>query len=572
MNTPPVQGRRIPGLSPLHPDDPENVGPHRLIGRLGAGGMGVVYGALDANGTPVAVKTVHARLAADRDFRARFAREVNLVARVDGLCTPRFLGADVAGAVPWMATEYVPGPTLRQHVRARGPLTGEVLKAFAVGAAEALRAVHAQGIVHRDLKPGNVILAPDGPKVLDFGIARAMGETAVTRTGGLFGTPGWIAPELYAGAEPTPAADVFAWGALVAFTGTGHNPFGKGEADTLAYRVAAEEPDLAGVPPELLPLLRAALAKDPDLRPTADQAMAELVGADPTAEATRVLLDGTWSVGPPTDLSGWAEGPLRRTRRPRCGGRRRSLMWAAAATALVLVAGGAWWAGSRMGPDDSGEGDVATETSAEAELELPDHGGINVLSGSYEELTGAVGMSGVVSDTVQLYWMEDDPAETDIFDEGEVVAAITLDVSREGDSTVIRGEGVYGHDAGDLVLHSRDFYAEVYPPGFFAGGAHDVDAIEEFTPEENETLLALSPERTEGEFEVTFDGLPTRSVLGLGVAGEDLNGVTSYFEEETQSEQIGVGAEKCVALDVGEGEMISPLHQAGDCDPEWLTG
>ncbi len=570
MSAPTQQSRRIPGLSPLRPDDPEHVGPHRLIGRLGAGGMGVVYGALDPNGVPVAVKTVHARLAADRGFRARFAREVDLVSRVDGLCTPRFLGADVAGEVPWMATEYVPGPTLKQRVQARGPLTGEVLRAFAVGTAEALRAVHAQGIVHRDLKPANVILAPDGPKVLDFGIARALGETVVTRTGGLFGTPGWVAPELYAGADPTPAADLFAWGAMVVFAATGRDPFGQGEADTLAYRVAHEEPDTTGVPAELIPVVTAALAKDPASRPTADRAMAELVGADPTVRNTRVLLGASWKAGPCPDLSAWGEGPIRRSPTP--GKRGRGLLVAVAAvTALGLVAGGAWWAGSRSNPDVGGEEAPVAEAETEDPAEVPDHGGINVLSGSYEELTGVVGLSATVADTVQLYRMEEGPPGTAITEEGEIIGAITLSARREGNDVVVRGEGVYGGDAGDMVLHSRDVRADVLPPGFL-GGDMDTDEIQVFTPEEDGVLLVLSPDHTRDEFEVTFEGLPDRSALNIGIPGEYLNGVESYFADSTRQEVVGIAAEKCLASDAPEGETISPLHQAGDCDPAWFTG
>ncbi|GAA4907178.1 serine/threonine-protein kinase [Streptomonospora salina] len=265
-------------LTPLSGDDPRVIGPYRIAGRIGSGGMGAVYAAVDGSGACVAVKVVHSEHAADPDYRARFAREVDLLTRVRGACTAGVRAADTAGGTPWLATEYVPGKTLREHVHDEGPLGQGMLLALAAGIAEALVAVHGAGIVHRDLKPGNVILSPDGPKVLDFGIARAGDETAVTATGVLVGTPGWIPPEVYRGAEPDSRADMFAWGGLIAFAAAGRNPYGTAAPDILAFRAMEERPDLDGVPADLLPLVERAMSADPAQRPAAAEALRAVGG------------------------------------------------------------------------------------------------------------------------------------------------------------------------------------------------------------------------------------------------------------------------------------------------------
>ncbi|QVQ54947.1 serine/threonine protein kinase [Spiractinospora alimapuensis] len=304
--------------------------------------MGVVYAAAGSDGY-IAIKVIHSDHAADPEFRVRFAREVDLAQRVVSPRVPAFYGADTQAAAPWLATEYVPGRTLREHLTAHGPLRDGMLLGFAAGVAEALRVVHAAGIVHRDLKPGNVILASDGPRVLDFGIARAVEETALTRTGGLVGTPGWIAPEQYQGAEITSAADLFAWASLVAFAATGANPFGSGPPNALAYRVLRGEPDLTGVPEALLPLLTSALDREPATRPSAEQAVravhyvwndstAAPAAEPPADDATAVvqLLGNEWTeiqtTVPPAP--------------PRQGRRRLAVLIAAGVAAGVLVLGG----------------------------------------------------------------------------------------------------------------------------------------------------------------------------------------------------------------------------------------
>ncbi|MBE2999282.1 serine/threonine protein kinase [Nocardiopsis sp. HNM0947] len=284
-----------PGVQPLGAGDPRRVGPFRLVGRLGSGGMGVVYAALDDADRRVAVKTVHRIFASDADFRTRFAREVAMVRRVQAACVPRFVGCGPGAEVPWLATEYVPGPTLTERLR-HGPLRGPELTLFALGAAEALAAIHAVGVVHRDLKPGNVILSPTGPKVLDFGIARAADETALTHTGGVVGTPGWIAPEQYRGDDATGFSDVFAWACLVAHAATGREPFGAGTTQSVVTRVLDGRPDLDGVPGSLALIMERALDKDPGRRPRADELMRELAVLVPDEASPAVSPSGAVDV------------------------------------------------------------------------------------------------------------------------------------------------------------------------------------------------------------------------------------------------------------------------------------
>ncbi|MFJ2477822.1 serine/threonine-protein kinase [Streptomyces sp. NPDC087659] len=250
--------------------------------------MGTVHAGLDPAGMRVAVKVVHAAHAEDPEFRARFHREVQLSARVQGPCLIPLLAADIKASSPWLATEYAPGPTLNQHLAEHGPLTGGMLYAFAAGTAHALAAIHQAGVVHRDVKPQNVILSPAGPRVLDFGIAHAADGTSVTRTGVMTGTPGWISPEHYRTDTTGPAADIFAWGALIAYAATGRPPFGTGSPEAVAYRVISEDPDLDGVPAELRKILQQALTKEPEERGTAASA-AEKCSLLLASETTQVL-------------------------------------------------------------------------------------------------------------------------------------------------------------------------------------------------------------------------------------------------------------------------------------------
>ncbi|MFG2298574.1 serine/threonine-protein kinase [Streptomyces sp. NPDC048603] len=273
---------------PARPGDPKKIGPYRVIGRLGSGGMGTVHAALDPQGVRVAVKVIHSAQAQDPEFRARFRREVQLSARVSGPCLIPLLAADPEAEGPWLATGYAPGPTLNQHLSAHGILTDGSLYALATGTAQAMAAIHHAGVVHRDVKPQNVILSPAGPRVLDFGIAHAADGTSVTRTGLVTGTPGWISPEQYRTGMAGPAGDVFAWGALIAYASTGRLPFGTGAPDVVAFRVMSGEADLDGIPDDLRDIVERALAKEPEDRPTAEEA-AELCALLLSAQATQVI-------------------------------------------------------------------------------------------------------------------------------------------------------------------------------------------------------------------------------------------------------------------------------------------
>uniref|UniRef100_UPI003BA10052 serine/threonine-protein kinase n=1 Tax=Streptomyces sp. NEAU-S77 TaxID=3411033 RepID=UPI003BA10052 len=252
----------------LRREDPRVVGSFRLHRRLGAGGMGVVYLGSDRRGQRVALKVIRPDLAEDREFRSRFAREVSAARRIRGGCTARLVAADLEADRPWFATQYVPGPSLHDKVNEEGPLPAAHVASIGSALAEGLLAVHEAGVVHRDLKPSNILLSPKGPRIIDFGIAWATGASTLTHVGTAVGSPGFLAPEQVRGAAVTPATDVFALGATLAYASTADSPFGHGSSEVMLYRVVHEEPQLLGVPDALAPLLHACLAKDPEDRPS----------------------------------------------------------------------------------------------------------------------------------------------------------------------------------------------------------------------------------------------------------------------------------------------------------------
>jgi serine/threonine protein kinase len=260
----------------LQPADPRLIGPYRLVGQLGSGGMGRVFLAMSAGGRPVAVKMIRAELAADPDFRSRFSREVSAARRVNGLFTALVVDADVDAQVPWLATAYVAGPSLAETVRDHGPLNAKSVLALAAGLAEGLNAIHAAGVVHGDLKPSNVLLAEDGPRVIDFGISHAAETAPLTHPGLVMGSPGFMSPEQALGKKVGPLSDVFSLGAVLAFAATGERPFGTGTPIALLDRVIHGTPNLDNVPPEVRPLVERCLAKDPSERPSAAGLLAEL--------------------------------------------------------------------------------------------------------------------------------------------------------------------------------------------------------------------------------------------------------------------------------------------------------
>ncbi|GHE60449.1 protein kinase domain-containing protein [Streptomyces capitiformicae] len=258
-------------MEPLGPDDPQDLGPYRLTARLGAGGMGRVYLARTAEGRILAVKAIRPELMGDRNFRIRFRREVEAAGAVGGRFTAPVVDADPDGATPWLATEYIAGPTLAEAVAEHGPLPVESVLVLGAGIAEALISVQAAGLVHRDLKPSNVLLAADGPRVIDFGIVRATDGYDLTRSGALFGSFEYMCPEQATGEPLGPEGDIFSVGSVLTYAASGHAPFSGTAAATLLYQVVHSPPDLTGVPDPLDKIINLCLTKDPRLRITPDK-------------------------------------------------------------------------------------------------------------------------------------------------------------------------------------------------------------------------------------------------------------------------------------------------------------
>jgi len=347
-------------MQPLTGDDPAEIGGYRLQGRLGTGGMGRVYLASTPAGRLVALKVVRPELSDDQEFRARFRREIEAARRVHGLYTPQLVDADPAATPPWLVTAYVPGPSLEQAIDTNGPMPAAMLLRLIAGVAEALQTIHAADVVHRDLKPSNVLLAQDGPQVIDFGIARALEAASLTSSNIMMGSPDFLAPEQILDMPISPAIDVFALGSLAVYAAVGRPPFGEGHITAISHRVVYEPPDLEGCPPDLLTLIEACLEKDAELRPApariiefcvaraaemsdSSQPWLEwsLAGTAPEPSAGPVALTGfarlrrawPWS-GAPHDGPGGNAGDASARK---VSGRR--LRFAAAMTAAALTAG-----------------------------------------------------------------------------------------------------------------------------------------------------------------------------------------------------------------------------------------
>ncbi|MFE0765593.1 protein kinase domain-containing protein [Streptomyces smyrnaeus] len=334
-------------------EDPEQVGQYRLIGRLGRGGMGQVYLGRSASGRLVAVKVVRAELNHDPGLRRRFVREVAAARRVTGFFTAAVVDADPEGDPAWLATAYVPGLPLSTAVAEYGAWSGRAVRALGAALAEALEGIHHVGLFHRDLKPSNVLLAADGPRVIDFGISLAADDTQLTQTGMLIGTPGFISPEQLVGDATTAASDVFALGAVLAWTATGSGPYGQGSAHAVNYRVAHEKPDLTALPDDLAGVVARCLDKEPTRRPTASQLVAELghmtESADgdaltevdwlPPAVTEAIGRQGAATPEPPGDRQ--PNAPTRRDRADRAKRTDRSRPWSLASRRGVLGGAGA---------------------------------------------------------------------------------------------------------------------------------------------------------------------------------------------------------------------------------------
>lgn len=271
-------------MDPLRPGDPRQVGKYRLVGRLGEGGMGQVLLGRSPGGRPVAVKLIRHEHAHSERFRARFAREVEAARRVGGFHTTLVIDADPDADPPWMVTAYIPGPSLHRAVTEHGPLDTRAVRALGAGLAEGLAAVHACGLVHRDLKPGNVILAADGPRIIDFGIASTQDGTRMTAAGAVLGTYAYMSPEQVNGHPPQVASDVFALGSVLAFAATGRSPFDGESTGAILHRIVNEPPDLRDIPVESehRELILACLAKDPADRPSLTEILARLDEPSPS--------------------------------------------------------------------------------------------------------------------------------------------------------------------------------------------------------------------------------------------------------------------------------------------------
>ena len=344
----------------LQPSDPRLIGPYQLVGRLGAGGMGRVFLGMSAVGRPVAVKIIHAGLAADPEFRTRFSIEVAAARKVSGLLTALVVDADVDAPVPWLATAYVGGPSLSEAVRTRGPLSVASLLALAAGLARSLTAIHAAGVVHGDLKPSNVLLAPDGPRVIDFGISQAAEVAPLARAGLVVGTPSFMSPEQAAGEEVGPLSDVFSLGAVFAFAATGRKPFGAGQPATVLERVVREAADLEGAPAEVRPLIEQCLAKDPLRRPTAAELLARVTAAQSAMESRpEPAPAGTALADPDPPSRALARSGRRRPLRP--------LITASAVAAILAAASAAGYglnAVTHQWDDDPALSQVAARIAA----------------------------------------------------------------------------------------------------------------------------------------------------------------------------------------------------------------
>jgi hypothetical protein len=270
-------------LAALQADDPQRVGPYLLLGRLGSGGMGRVYLARSPGGRQVAVKVIWPQLAEDAAFRARFAREVSAARKVGGLFTAQVVDADLDSPLPWLVTAYVPGMSLAEAVEQQGPLPTATLLALAAGLAEGLSAIHTAGVIHRDLKPSNVLLAPDGPRIIDFGISSAADATSLTGTGLMIGSPGFMSPEQAEGMPVGPFSDIFSLAGVLVFAARGEGPFGSGDTAALLYRVVHGTPNLEQLPDRIRPLVSRCLSRSGPARPTAAEFLAELVATYPRA-------------------------------------------------------------------------------------------------------------------------------------------------------------------------------------------------------------------------------------------------------------------------------------------------
>ncbi|MEV7903926.1 bifunctional serine/threonine-protein kinase/ABC transporter substrate-binding protein [Streptomyces anulatus] len=384
-------------MEPLRSTDPARIAGYRVLGRLGAGGMGVVLLGRSPGGALVAIKLIRAEYADDAGFRARFRREVAIARQVRTRWAVPVVDADTEAPAPWLATEFVPGPALSEAVGSGGPLPERGVRALGSMLAEALEAVHAAGLVHRDVKPGNVLLGLDGPRLIDFGIARALDDTVLTATDVIVGSPGFLSPEQAQGRRIGPASDVFSLGCVLVYAATGGRPFGSGPVEAMLFRTVHDTADLSALPPGLVPVVEACLSKDPGDRPAAAEirrAFAEdLSGGSwlpgpvthliaersarmlalPDIDATS--LDAGTAGGPGaesgTGTAGTGTGGRDTAALPAAPARRRFLAYVAGGAALAATGGtAAWLISSGDGKDPVGKGEGDDGKTARPELHI----------------------------------------------------------------------------------------------------------------------------------------------------------------------------------------------------------
>ncbi|MEV5558774.1 serine/threonine-protein kinase [Nonomuraea wenchangensis] len=406
-------------MSELRPDDPRHLGSYRLSRRLGQGGQGVVYLGHSPQGAQVAVKLLHAGLSADPAVRRRFLGEVEAVRRVAAFCTAQLLDADLEGDRPYLVSEYVEGPSLREHVTARGPALGGSLERLAIGTATALGAIHRAGVVHRDFKPGNVLLGLDGPRVIDFGISRLVGTTVTTGLSPV-GTPAYLPPERINGEGAGPPADLWAWALTVAYTASGRHAYTGETYQEVLARILFGKPDLGPLAGRLREIVEACLAREPGDRPDAEEVLRRLLGQD--GSGGDVLTSGAMAALPPsaaltpsaplTPLSAATTDPAPTSAFPAVTGtilapeprpvRRRPRVWQVVVGLAGLgmaVAGAVYWLQGAYAPGLAGTWTGSAEhATAErvfpVELRLGEDGAGTMRWGSDLHCSGRVGRDG----------------------------------------------------------------------------------------------------------------------------------------------------------------------------------
>ncbi|MGA5045673.1 bifunctional serine/threonine-protein kinase/ABC transporter substrate-binding protein [Streptomyces arboris] len=467
-------------MEPLRSTDPARIAGYRILGRLGAGGMGVVLLGRSPGGALVAIKLIRAEYADDAGFRTRFRREVAIARQVRNRWAVPVVDADTEAAAPWLATEFVPGPALSEAVGGGAPLPERSVRALGSMLAEALEAVHGAGLVHRDVKPGNVLLGLDGPRLIDFGIARALDDTVLTATDAIVGSPGFLSPEQAQGRRIGPPSDIFSLGCVLVYAATGGRPFGSGPVEAMLFRTVHDPADLGALPPGLRPVVEGCLSKDPDGRPTAGdirRAFAEdtsggswLPGpvthliaersarmlALPDIEATSLDAGSTVDTGA-TGATG--AGSRDTTAVPASPGRRRFLAYVTGGAVLAAAGGTTAWLATAFGdekdPGGNGQGDDDKAAAARPELRI----------GLQADLSGPSAATGKGQERAALLAVEEHNARKDapftlrlvVADDGGNEEKATAAVRRFAeDPLVIAAIGATGADAAREALVAYD--------------------------------------------------------------------------------------------------------------------